>query len=142
MNVHTLYVPTPVECIYNGVSEYICENYTVLLAHFHCMYTACLYIMYLYIYLHTYTIMNVLYILYPQFQSAVSKLGNSFMLLCPNVLPLRHFLHREAQSYGVQLDPYFYEYVDIYTEFSRGFPDNQRPNTLEEMCTCILLTPH
>ena len=29
-----MYIPTPVECIYNGVSEYICENYTVLLAIF------------------------------------------------------------------------------------------------------------
>ena len=74
-----------------------------------------------------------------QFQAAVSKLGNSFMLLCPGVMPLRHFLHREAQNCGLQLDPYFYQYVDINTEFTRGFPDTQRPSTLEEMCACILL---
>ena len=73
-----------------------------------------------------------------QFQSAVSKLGSSFMLLCPSAAPLRHFLHREAQNCELQLDPFFYQYVDIYTEFSRGFPDNKRPDTLEEMCSCIL----
>lgn len=59
------------------------------------------------------------------------------MLLCPGPLPLRHYIHREAQSYGLPLDPYFYQYVDINTEFSRGFPDAQRPSTLEEMCGCI-----
>ena len=78
-------------------------------------------------------------LLLTQFQTAVSKLGNSFMLLCPGVMPLRHFVHREAQTCGLQLDPYFYQYVDINTEFSRGFPDTQRPTTLEEMCACILL---
>ena len=76
----------------------------------------------------------------PQFQSAVSKLGHSFMLLCPGPLPLRHYLHHEAQINDIQLDPYFYQYVDINTEFSRGFPDTQRPSTLEEMCACILWT--
>ena len=75
-----------------------------------------------------------------QFHAAVSKLGHSFMLLCPSPLPLRHFIHREAQAHGIQLENYFYQYVDINTEFSRGFPDNQRPNTLEEMCACIPLT--
>ena len=76
-----------------------------------------------------------------QFEAAVSKLGNSFMLLCPGPVPLRHHLLHEAQTYDLQLEPYFYQYVDINTEFSRGFPDTRRPNTLEDMCTCILLHP-
>ena len=72
-----------------------------------------------------------------QFQSEVLKLGPSFMLLCPSAIPLRHFLHREASSLGIKLDNYFYQYVDINTEFSRGFPENRKPDTLEEICVCI-----
>jgi hypothetical protein len=72
-----------------------------------------------------------------QFDAAVSKLGHSFMLLCPSPLPLHHFIHREAQAHSIELENYFYQYVDINTEFSRGFPDNQRPSTLEEMCAFL-----
>ena len=67
----------------------------------------------------------------------MSKLGHSFMLLCPSPAPLRHFIHREAQTHNIQLEPYFYQYVDITPNSPGASPITSGPATLEDMCACI-----
>ena len=58
-------------------------------------------------------------------------------LICEGALHLRHYLHRRARQKDIELDPAYYTYFDLHTEFHKTFPRTPG-DSLEEMARCIL----
>lgn len=61
----------------------------------------------------------------------------SCSLICEGPLHLRQYLHRRARQKEIELDPVFFTYFDLHTEFRKTFPRTPG-DSLEEMARCIL----
>ena len=78
-----------------------------------------------------------------QFHSSLTKLaGSTFSLMTFGPQPLRQYLHPEAQKQKLTIQRYLNHYLDLASEFTKAFPSEDAPASLEDLAESILTALH